>query len=307
MPEQSRKAEFTFFRKGGKGMLFLFCFLVAAIIWVVNALSKTYVTELTYTVITTSGKEKATTPVKATLKGQGFALMRALWKLNNNKYPVSGFHSAINCIQLTDSLLGKFRNDISLMNVEPAMLAGRTESGKKTKKVPVKSRINASFAPQYGSVIPMLIKPEMAEVTGPAFLIDTLKAVYSEELTLPSLTLPLFRSVLLKSPSVDCWVQPAKVWIYIPVEEFTEATLKIPLSQRNNEENVKFIPEVVTVKCLVPLNRYNSISPSQFRVELSGPSAEGEEKTTVFVSRKPSFAKNIRIEPAAVSVLIFDK
>jgi hypothetical protein len=307
MAEQTGKTELKFFRKGGKGMLFLFCFLVASVIWIVNALSKTYVTDLKYTVVVSSDKDREAIPVKATLKGQGFALMQVLWKINNAKYPVSAFHNSINCIQLTDSLLGKFRSEISLVNVEPAMLSGKGNPGQKIKKVPVISRINVSFAPQYGSVIPLLLKPVMVEVAGPSSVIDTLKAVYTEEISIADVNDPVFRSVALKNPTSDCWVQPSRVWIYIPSEEFTEATIKIPVLVKNDEQSIKIIPEHVTLKCMVPLKHYNSISPSQFKVELSGNVSNGQEKMSVRVIKKPSFAKNIRTDPAVVSVLILDK
>lgn len=300
-----RSTGFTLFRKGGKGMLFLISFLIASVIWFVNALSKTYVTDLDYSLVSPAGSGKEDIPVQFTIKGQGFTLLRLHMRINGNTYPLSTFSRSLNCIEFTDSLLGDQRKSVSLANVKPATLTGAISSGHKLKKVPVKNNVVFSYAQRYGSSVGVLIKPDSVEVAGPASILDTLKYINTESQILNDLQSSLFRSVSLKTPAENCWLQQDKIWMYIPVEEFTEASFRVPVKTTNNK--VRLIPEIVTLKCLVPLSRYSSLNSSQFRVEVAGSENTSSEKVKLRVSRKPSFVRNVKTEPNFVSILIFDK
>lgn len=307
MSEKAGSTDFTFFKRGGKGMLFLFCVLLASGIWVVNALGKTYTTDFSYSLTAPVASGKDDVPVRVTLKGQGFTLMQVYFKIEDNKYPFSTFSNTVNCIEFTDSLLGDLRNDVTLMEVKPAVLAGSVNTGQKMKKLPVKSRVDLQYAPMYSNAVPVLFKPDSVEIAGPASVLDTLRYIYTEKITETNLDKPLFRSIGLQVPHSSCWLKNDRIWLYAAVEEFTEVTVQVPVSLEEQRERIQLIPEKVAVKCIVPLSRYNDISASQFTVEIARGEALTHEKVALAVTRKPAFVKQVKTEPHLVSILIFDK
>ncbi|MEP7263195.1 MAG: hypothetical protein ABI772_01790 [Bacteroidota bacterium] len=307
MSEKAGSTDFTFFKRGGKGMLFLFCVLLASGIWVVNALGKTYTTEFSYSLTAPVASGKDDVPVIVTLRGQGFMLMQIYFRINDNKYPFSTFSNSVNCIEFTDSLMGDLRNEVTLTEVKPAIITGSVNTGQKMKKLPVKSRVELQYAPMYSNAVPVLLKPDSVEIAGPAAILDTLHYIYTEKITESNLDKPLFRSIGLQVPHSSCWLKNDRIWLYVAVEEFTEATIQVPISIEDQKERIQLIPEKVAVKCLVPLSRYNDISASQFTVEITRGEPLTHEKVTLSVTRRPAFVKQIRTEPHFVSILIFDK
>lgn len=287
-------------------MLFIFCFLLASAIWVVNALSKTYVTEINYSLTSPAASGKDNIPVKVTLRGQGFTLWRIHMRLNNNEYPFSTFNPAMSCIEFTDSLLGKLRNDVSLVDVKPAVLKGTVSKGQITKMVAITKRIQVSYAQRFGSSIGILTRPDSVEIAGPVSILDTLKSVYTEQVKTENLKAPLFRSVAITSPSSECWLKQDRIWIYIPVEEYTEVAFEIPVTYNSSEEKTQIIPEVVKLFCQVPVSRYKKVHASLFKITpVTDELMNG--KATLKVIKHPSFVKNIRTEPRYVTLLEFSK
>lgn len=305
MAEQSDSG-FTFFRKGGKGMLFLICFFIASVIWFLNALSKTYVADINYALVSPAASGKDDVPVKVIMRGQGFTLLKVYMKIHNSSYPFSTFHSSMNCIEFTDSLLGDYRNAISLVDVKPAVLTGSANLKQVTKKLPVKSKVTVSFAPQFGAIVQPLLKPDSVNVAGPAEVLSKLTHIETEDLTLQQVKNPVFRSVALKVPSASCWLQQDRVWLYVPVEEFTEATLSVQVKAPDLPNRIQLIPAKVTLKCLVPVNRFQSLTASQFTVGVVAGPLTDKEKVAVAVMRWPTYVKNIRTSPQEISLLIFE-
>ncbi len=307
MSDKANEPGISFFQKGGKGMLFLFCVLLASIIWVVNALSKTYVTEIGYSLTAPLVSGKDDIPVKVKLSGQGFDLVYIYLRINKNKYPFSTFNASVNCIDFTDSLLGDLHKSISLIDVKPALITGSVSANQKMKRLPVKSKIETHFAPRYGASVSLLIKPDSVDIAGPASVLDTLRFIETESLIISNLDQSLFRSVGLNTPNPSCWLQKDRIWIYIPVEEYTEAIVQVPVTHQDIRNKTRLIPEKVAVICLVPVSRYKTISASQFKAEIKPGQTFTKEKVALAVTKKPSFVKNVRTEPRMVSILLFDK
>jgi hypothetical protein len=307
MSDKANASGISFFQKGGKGMLFLICVLLASIIWVVNALSKTYITEINYSLTAPLASGKDDIPVKVKLSGQGFDLIYIYLRINKNKYPFSTFNTSVNCIEFTDSLLGDLRKSISLMDVKPALITGSVTANQKMKRLPVKSKIETHFASRYGSSVSLLVNPDSVDIAGPASVLDSLRYIETESLRISNLDQSLFRSVGLITPHPSCWLQKDRIWIYIPAEEYTEAIVQVPVTHPDTRQKTRLIPERVSVICLVPVSRYKSISPSQFKVEIKGSREISKEKVALTITKQPGYVKNVRTEPRIVSILLFDK
>lgn len=101
---------------------------------------------------------------------------------------------------------------------------------------------------------------------------------------------------------------PSEVEIYIPVQEFTERTVEVPITARNVPAgmDVKFFPSRVNVSFSVTLEEYRKIAPEDFEIKLnySDFSHNQDGRVQIELTQKPSSAINVRLSPASVEFLL---
>jgi hypothetical protein len=93
----------------------------------------------------------------------------------------------------------------------------------------------------------------------------------------------------------------------IPVEEFTEKTLEIPLKILNNSGyEIKLLPEKVTVTFLTALSNYPKVDRNvvEASIDMDYWQNKGYGQLPVKLSGFPDYCKLVSIEPQIVDFIV---
>lgn len=217
--------------------------------------------------------------------------------------------------QLKAGLSARFEGTRSLVSFYPDTLFVKLEFASE-KKLPVKLNASFTFMRRFGQYGPVEILPDSVLVRGPRQVVDTLQYIETEPLNLEGLSQSAKQVTALLNPGFDqgLTVVPKNIEIMIPVEEFTEKSIELPLqvmcSHPDNKQhsNIRLFPKTVTVTCLVSLKDYASLNASMFSVHVLCPTdaAPGTNRLEVLVGTFPGFVTIQSIRPATVEFLIME-
>lgn len=134
----------------------------------------------------------------------------------------------------------------------------------KSKVVPIVLQSNVTTARQYDIYGIPMIDPSSVTIYGPQEVIDTIKTVRTEPLTMNNVS-QNFDAILpldLLGGCIHSNVEEVKV--EVQVEKFTEMDVEVPI--KTDSLKMRFFPETMSVKCLVAMRDYASITPESFTV-----------------------------------------
>ena len=135
----------------------------------------------------------------------------------------------------------------------------------KSKVVPIALQSNVTTARQYDIYgIPML-DPSSVTIYGPQEVIDTIKTVKTEPLTMNNVSQTFSTIVPLDLLDGKLRSNVKEVKAEVQVEKYTEMDIEVPI-QATDSLKLRFFPETMSVKCLVAMRDYASITPESFKV-----------------------------------------
>ena len=135
----------------------------------------------------------------------------------------------------------------------------------KSKVVPVDLQSDITTARQYDIYgIPML-DPSSVTIFGPQDVIDTIRTVRTEPLTMSNVSQNFSTTVALDLLGGQIRSNIKEVKAEIQVEKFTEMDVEVPIRIADSLK-IRFFPEAMSVKCLVAMRDYASITPESFSV-----------------------------------------
>jgi hypothetical protein len=179
-----------------------------------------------------------------------------------------------------------------------------------TKKLPVKTNLSYTLEKQYLLEGPILIKPSLVKVTGPASVVDTLKSVTTEYAEFHNLKEPVATelSFAVANENKYVTVSPEKVSVKIPVGKFTESTISVPVAVENVPKrlSVKTFPDHVSITYFVPFSQYEKVSAELFSVTVDYNDIAKEKKTKlkVRISKSPDFVNVVKVSPEKVEYIV---
>jgi YbbR domain-containing protein len=296
----------------------LSCLLLAISGWLVMALNNKYVyTAKTVLVYKNFPQNKAFHPLQSDtvdlqVEGTGWQLLFArlrvnppsisigLDKLNNKDYILFS--------EQLSSVNNQLETTQKIISVRPDTLY--FDFSKRTvKRVPVKLLSAFQFAAGYGISDDMEITPNYVTVSGPEpdikqieeWKTDTLKLDQIQGTTVARIAM---RQNKLKNVSIF----PSTVEVKIPVDEFTEKTVELPIKILNNPEyySVKLFPKKVKVTFLVALSSYQQVNEEfmEASVDLNEWKTLRHQKLRVKLTRFPEYCKSVRLSPDKVDFII---
>ena len=136
-----------------------------------------------------------------------------------------------------------------------------------SKVVPVVLRSDIRTQRQYGVYGIPILDPSSVTVYGPAEVIDTLRAVRTENLSKQNVSESFSERLSLDLLDGRLRTNTMVVNAKIAVEKFTETDVMVPIMAPDAHQ-VRFFPEAMTVKCLVAIKDYPSINTDDFSVEV---------------------------------------
>jgi YbbR domain-containing protein len=296
----------------------LSCLLLAISGWLVMALNNKYVyTAKTVLVYKNFPQNKAFHPLQSDtvdlqVEGTGWQLLFARLRVNPPSISIGLDKLSNKDYILFSEQLSSVNNQLEttqkIISVRPDTLY--FDFSKRTvKRVPVKLLSAFQFAAGYGISDDMEITPNYVTVSGPEpdikqieeWKTDTLKLDQIQGTTVARIAM---RQNKLKNVSIF----PSTVEVKIPVDEFTEKTVELPIKILNNPEyySVKLFPKKVKVTFLVALSSYQQVNEEfmEASVDLNEWKTLRHQKLRVKLTRFPEYCKSVRLSPDKVDFII---
>jgi YbbR domain-containing protein len=316
--------------KGASGIdrdvfVFAFFLFLSFIFWTLNSLGKELESEVKYPVrYINLPKERVLTdglPPKLNLyiKGPGYSILKL--KLSGNRAPVVLDIATINYRRIPGSkslnyyilttglipnLTNQLRAECKILTVQPDTLFFSFDRVI-SKSLPIIPDVDIQTERQYFVKGELLVDPDFVTVTGPEHFMDTIFTVRTRYKKFSGLNETVKKSLSLKIPK-GTLASGKKVVLTIPVEQFTEAEIEVPVRIMNKPDSidVKIFPDVVTVRGLVAVSDYKKFKEIPFEVVLDLGKADlnSPEKLPVEFRNVPPFVNSLRVSPSKVDFLI---
>lgn len=182
-------------------------------------------------------------------------------------------------------------------------------SERTVKRVPVKLVSEFSFLRQYGVSNDIEIIPEYVTLSGPEQELNKIKEWPTDTIRLTNLQNTTGARVAMGQNKLkNVSIFPNSAEVRVPVDEFTEKTIDLPLSIINNKEyyDVKLYPKKVRITFLVALSKYEEINENFIDavVDLSEWRNLKHNQLRVKITRFPDYCKLVQIVPDKVDFII---
>lgn len=234
--------------------------------------------------------------------GRRFAPIDADMKNVNKKNGT--FHISRKVIE--SDILKQLISTTSLISFEPQQI-DISYSKSVQKKIPVafngEIHINAGFQ-QSGEII---ISPSVVNAYASDVILDSLTAIQTVYTEIKDGDKTVTRNIpLQKIPGVN--YDPSTVTVTIPIEEYTDKTLDIPVSCKGipSHYTLRMFPAVIKVTCSVPLSRFKELSADQFSIEIPFANLEQNMSGTlpIELSVKPDWIRNATLFPDKIEFIL---
>ena len=179
-----------------------------------------------------------------------------------------------------------------------------------TKDLPIKIGGNINLQKQYILSDSTRIEPAKVKVFGPKNILDTMKAVYTQDLGLKDLSDTVQVQAKLKTQKgINYSFNEVNVSVF--VEMFTENEITIPITVINNPENlqVRLFPTSVNVTYNVGLSNYKKVNPNDIKVvfDYNDVLNSQKRKNKLRIVNNSPYLFNLRVDPDEVEFLLEKK
>ncbi len=202
----------------------------------------------------------------------------------------------------------QFQSSQQIVSIEPDTLYFDFSS-RINKKIPVNLLYKIRFAPQHKVSGAIQISPAFVTVSGPAGELKGITKWDTDSLKASDVATDLTARIQLRpNRKNNIVIYPRVVDVRIPVSEFTEKTLEVPL-EVVNRDGIKYIslyPEKVRITVHTSLSDYPRINESSFRatVDLANWRKKGFSQLPVEILKRPAAVEIVRVEPVVVDFII---
>jgi YbbR domain-containing protein len=297
---------------------FLTCLALAVFAWIFTILSNPY----SYTVkgllaFKNTPQKRAfhslqSDSVNVIVNGNGWDMLFAKMKLQNKQITVDlktlENKSYIVLSSQLDQINNKKEISQQITGFNPDTLYFDF-SNRKEKRVPVQLVSALRYQHQFSQSGNPIIKPAYVIINGPSDAIDKILVWKTDTLRLDSIgetvhaNLPLQHAI-----EGNVSIYPKNVQVTLPVDEFTEKTILIPvkLINNNNYYDVKIFPLKVKVTFTTSLKRYAETGDDYFEAtaDLDLWRQHGYKALPVVLSKIPQYCKIVKIEPSNIDFII---
>ena len=320
MTRKPRRKKITLNRRV---LIFFFFLLLSILFWFLTAMNKEYESSISYPVRYIRFPEKKVLAndvpdrLDLTVIASGYTLLR--YKLQSRIAPII---FDVNTFSLNRVLgdpstmyilssyakdrIAKQLSEIEILNISPDSLFFRF-ADKVSKKVPVEPSLDISFEKQYMQVGPYLVEPDSVTISGPEIIIDTITVVATE---------PVIMSDVNRSFDMELEMQslhkvefdPLEVWIQVPIEKFTESSLKVRIEVINMPDSLLLrpFPPAVTVSCQIGLSAYETLNEHLFRAVIDYADVGNMlgNKLQVQIIKMPVYIQSVNFTPKSVEYIV---
>ncbi|TAG99778.1 MAG: YbbR-like domain-containing protein [Sphingobacteriales bacterium] len=301
-----------------KVSIFIVCFFCAVIAWLFFALSnqtvKTYKRTLIYTNLPLN---KAFYPLQpdsvfVQVESSGWQAIFIGWGINKKPLAIdlSLLHNK-NYIVFSQNLVSLNYNSKTgqkIKSIKPDTLFFDFTK-RKVKKLPIKFISTLEFKKQFAQNGPIEINPKYVTVIGPEAELKKMQFWPTQVLKKRKIAATVLQNLsLVKTQKNNLNVFPLVVTVKIPVEEFTEKEIEIPIKVANNPNyyGIKLFPNKVAIKLMLPLSKFNKVTADDFEAiaDLDVGLLNKAEKLPIKIINKVNFTQIVQIYPHQVAYII---
>ncbi|MDR6940964.1 CdaR family protein [Mucilaginibacter pocheonensis] len=297
---------------------FFTCLVLAVLAWIFTTLSNVYnytVQEvLTYKNAPQKRAFHSLQPdtVKATVQGTGWQMLFS--SMNRESKPITIDLSSLenrNFVVMSSQLKQiNIKKEITqpIISIDPDTLYFDF-SNRLVKKVPVHLMLGIKYRKQFAVSGNVIIKPAYVTVSGPTERLKQIKLWKTDSLNGTNVTETVNTRINLQPVKEgNLNVYPKTVQVIIPVDEFTEKTLEVPVKLINNHnyDNIKVFPQKVKVTFTTSLSRYPDMTEDLFEAtaDLDLWRDHGYKSLPVKLTRFPPFCKIVKVSPPNIDFII---
>jgi hypothetical protein len=307
------------FRK--RVQLFSVFLLIAAAIWLLNALSKNYTDVIEYPLVYSDFPENKVfvgempKHLELQVNAHGYALLR--YQMFKKPVPISFKVSAFNMNSgsnsarafiltryLRDQIASQLPAELQLLEIKPDTLFFQF-ADKVTKMVKIKPNFDYSVEKQFTIKDGIMLTPDSVEVTGPDLILDTLNYVYTEKYVLGELNRNYTDKVRLDRES-DLEYNTSRVSCSIELERYTELQVSVPIEVLHLPDSIMLqtFPSSVKLNCRVGLSKYDRIETYPFRAVVDyNKIDDGVMALNVNIQNLPPYLLGYEFNPKTVEFL----
>lgn len=300
------------------------CLAISTVFWFLNALSKEYSVDLAFPVRYTNmptNKVLANTPPKQfvlKVNSYGFTILRHKLSMafspiifNVNEFTGGRIENSNNTKfsiasrQFINRLSGQVSNELQITEIQPDTLYFEFDRLVK-RKVKVQPDLSYTLKKQIYLSNFITSEPDSVLVAGPESILDTLKFVKTRFQSFSELDRTVQQEInMAENDKLE--FQPNRVKVTIPLEEFTQKQLMVPIrvSDVPPGMTVKLFPERVKMSFLVGLSHFNEITEEQFVLTVPYTDIENKKQMLdVTVLSQPQHILSVSVSPEQVEYLI---
>ncbi len=299
--------------------ILMICIGIAFVFWFFVKLNKTYETSRIVNLNYELPPEVAfleipPKKVETTLEGRGWNLMSYFLFYERPSLSLNVLHFQSNSIDRSE-LISRIENAVAsslkVTDVNHNYIALKFEEKSQTT-IPIQLVAEYHFGEGYFQKDRAVLTPDSVEVSGPVSLIQALSNWKTTKLEVKEpLTSDLVKTLPLQAPSKgQISLNPAEIEVHIPVEQFTEQSLFVPVGVINALDSIRIFPASIQVSFVIGLSQFNTIHSSDFMLEadLKNISLNPENNTVpVTMTKHPKGLKGLNYSPKSVEFFIISK
>lgn len=303
--------------------------VIASLFWLLKALDNNYISTIKYPVRFYNfpkNKQLIEEPLSylsLKVEAHGFKLLRyklqpTLLPVNIyvNEYPLTPLKGSpadyfLISKYITNAVSRQLSEKINIIDIKPDSLLFKLSSIT-SKKVPVRAKVS------YKTQMPYMFNrlscnPDSVTVQGPVFILDTLKAIQTKNYNFGLLNSNSGKDVFLDLPQM-LKSNKESTYIQLIIDKYTETTIQVPIQLENVPDSLRMItfPDEVSVKLLVPVDKFNNLKSFQFKVSAHFPAKNDlqffqKKQIGLKLEEYPDFVKNVHFSPVFVDYLLKKK
>jgi YbbR domain-containing protein len=182
-------------------------------------------------------------------------------------------------------------------------------SNRTIKKVPIELVTAINYQKQFAQSDDIVIMPKYVTISGPAEVLNKITSWKTDSIKLNEANEDFNSRINLRGVKEgNLNIVPKSVIVNIPIDEYTEKTIEVPVKLINNHNyyDVKVFPQKVKVTLTTSLNNYPDLNEDDFEAvaDLELWRHNGYSVLPVKVTRLPSYSKVVKIEPQNVDFII---
>ncbi|HJA88994.1 MAG TPA: YbbR-like domain-containing protein [Candidatus Parabacteroides intestinavium] len=307
-------------RRRWKEALIFFCFVLLSFgFWLLQALQQEYETDLSIPVrynnvpaniifeskipdkITVHVRDKGSALLNYTL-GQKF---RAI-TLNLESLPMDTDRFIISRNSLETDIQKQILASTTVYNFEPQRIL-LNYGLRKSKEVPVV--FNGSVSTESGFLVSsdIIITPSQVTVYASQSVLDTIQKVKTTFVDIKDAKKSITKNTELEQIN-GANLGTERVSVIIPIEEYTEKTLQVPVEvvQVPAKYKLRTFPQSVEVLCNIPISKFKDLTNESLAIQV--PFQDLEENVTgsftIDLTKKPDWVKNYTLNPNTIEFIL---